>query len=1076
MKLLLFILVTVGTVTTATAQSTKEVFGKNRIQHKNLNWRYYSSENFDIYFYDGGQENALMAAEFMEEEFNRITDVLGYAPYAKTKIFLYNSPTDMQQSNRGLYEVPFTIGGQTNFVKLQVEIAYPGTRSGFRKELMFKTTQLLINDMMFGGSLSDMFQSAYLLSLPAWFMDGAALYVANDWDVRMDDYVRDYFENKKFRKLKRLSGEEAQLLGQSLWNFIATKYGRSNISNILNLTRIIRNEQNSIASTLGIPFKQFLIEWQEYYRNANQNVNDNYITPTKDQQLVKRAKELKYHQVRISPDANKVAYSINDNGRYKVVVKDLERDKEKTIFTKGYRLINQDIEDELPILSWVDETTLGVVDTKEGFYQLSQYNVESKAKVSKPLPRFSQVKDVGFNSNGRLAVISADIDGQNDLFLLSLRRNAVRRLTNDAYDDINPKFLPGTDAIVFSSNRDSDSLFVSEKKLVDIGHNFNLFVYNLDTTENMVVRLTNTVSTDVDPKPVDSNTIYYLSDQKGINNVYRYVISENTFTQVTNFSTSIESYDLVEKGTGIGFVLLNKGKRKVYYTSDFDRGNTIFTPQTVRQDVIQAKLVTQRLSERAAQRALEEEEVEPELEDFEEDPDSLLDLIPADSIEGLTDIIDTDNYVFDEEVVEEEEELQTESFLSNYRNFQEESEIVGPNPYETRFSAQNIVTSFVIDPLRGFGILLETQMNDLLEDQRFYGGVLAISDLRSGDFFGEYELLKYKLDLGIRYDRRSIIHDKDDRSTTGTRTPSLQKYVLNKLEFGASLPVTTISRLVFRPFVASTRYLELAEGTIAINSPSGPDIRDTFAGFRMEYVFDNSLTKGLNIYEGARAKIGHHQWGGISNGDKSYGKVFVDIRHHQKVHREISLAVRGYYGRFFGSNPPQFLLGGMHNWLFNDTERKGETDPLRGVTNVDNSNILFHEYVPLRGFDYNKFNGRNVMTFNAELRIPIIRYILRGPIQSNFFRNLMFIGFYDVGSAWTGTSPFRRNNSVNTLVIREDPFEATLRNSRSPWLASFGWGVRTVMLGYYMKFDFAKPIENFEVGKLQFYLTLGHKF
>ena len=47
---------------------------------------------------------------------------------------------------------------------------------------------------------------------------------------------------------------------------------------------------------------------------------------------------------------------------------------------------------------------------------------------------------------------------------------------------------------------------------------------------------------------------------------------------------------------------------------------------------------------------------------------------------------------------------------------------------------------------------------------------------------------------------------------------------------------------------------------------------------------------------------------------------------------------------------------------------------------------------------------------------------------------------------------------------------------KSPWIASFGFGVRTVMLGYYMKFDFAKPIEDFEVGKMKFYLTLGHKF
>ena len=1084
---LLVVSLTMMIVGQAWSQSTKEVYGKNRVQHKNLIWRFFSSENFDIYFYDGGQENARVATEFMEEQFKVLTDVLGYAPYSKTKIFLYNSPTDLQQSNKGLYEVPFTIGGQTNFVKLQVEIAHPGTMEAFKQELLFKTAQLLINDMMFGGSLSDMFQSAYLLSLPAWFMDGAALYVARGWDMKMDDYVRDYFQTRRFKKLKRLSGEEARLLGQSIWNYIAIKHGRSNISNILNLTRIIRNEENSIASTLGIPFKQFLLNWQSYYIETSASAVNNYVAPAKEDALYKRVRDLLFHQVKLSPEGDKMAYSVNDNGRYRIIVRDLATGKENKILAKGYRLINQEFDQELPLLAWVDNTVLGIVDTYQGYPQLSQYNTENKVTIKKPLQRFNQIKDIGFNDNGRLAVISADINGNNDLFLLSLRRNAVRRLTNDAYDEVNPKFLPGTDAVVFSSNRTTDSLVINEElqsvdnTLESIDDNFNLFLYDLDTTETMVVRLTNTISKDVNPKPIDSNTIFYLSDQKGITNVYKYVISDNVFTQVSNFNTSVENYDIIESGNGLAFTLLNKGSHRIYYISDFDKNSSVFTPQTTRQDIEQAKLVTTRLNERAARRADSLATVEVVDSLFFEDEVVIPSDIP-DSLLNLENIIDTENYTFEDEVIEEleeeEEEIQTQSFLSNYRQFQEEAEITGPHPYETRFSAQNIVTSFVIDPLRGFGILLETQMNDLLEDQRFYGGLLSISDLRSGDFFGEYELLKYKLDLGVRYDRRSIIHDKDDRRTQGVPVPSLQKYILNKLEFGGSLPVTTTSRIVLRPFFASTRYLELIEGSINIATPPGPDVRDTFTGYRLEFVFDNSLTKGLNIYEGSRAKIGLHQWAGVSNGQKSYSKFFVDLRHHQKVHREISLALRGYYGRFFGNNPPQFLLGGMHNWLFNKTVKKGESDPLRGERGVDNGNILFHEYVPLRGYNYDKFNGNNVMTFSAELRIPIVRYLLRGPIQSNFFRNLMFVGFYDVGSAWTGISPFREENSVNTIEVNPpgSPFSYVLRNSQSPWIASFGFGVRTVMLGYYMKFDFARPIENFEVGGTKFYLTLGHKF
>ena len=226
-------------------------FGQNRIQYKKFDWYYYSTNNFDVYYYPGGEDYALEAIDFLEEEFVNLTDKLGYAPYNKTKILIYNSIHDLQQSNIGIDGAVYTIGGRTDFVKLQVEVAYPGKSYQFKQELLYKLTSTLIQDMMYGGSLAEIFQNSYLLTLPDWFIEGAARYMAFGWTREMDDYVRDYMSRKKIRKLKRIDSESAAIVGQSIWNYIAVKYGESNISNILNLTRIIRKEENSIANTLG---------------------------------------------------------------------------------------------------------------------------------------------------------------------------------------------------------------------------------------------------------------------------------------------------------------------------------------------------------------------------------------------------------------------------------------------------------------------------------------------------------------------------------------------------------------------------------------------------------------------------------------------------------------------------------------------------------------------------------------------------------------------------------------------------------------------------------------------------------
>ena len=81
------------------AQLTREEFGESRVQYKNFHWRYLSSESFDVYYYDNGDKIADAAIKYLDGEFDRITDVLGYSPYSKTKIFLYNSIADLQQSN-----------------------------------------------------------------------------------------------------------------------------------------------------------------------------------------------------------------------------------------------------------------------------------------------------------------------------------------------------------------------------------------------------------------------------------------------------------------------------------------------------------------------------------------------------------------------------------------------------------------------------------------------------------------------------------------------------------------------------------------------------------------------------------------------------------------------------------------------------------------------------------------------------------------------------------------------------------------------------------------------------------------
>jgi hypothetical protein len=1095
------------------AQISVDQFGKNRLQFKNFTWRYLSSENFDIYFYDGGSDIAKMASKYLEDEFERITDILGYAPYTKTRIFLYNSVSDLQQSNVGVNESNFSVGGETDFVKPQVEIAYPGLMSEFKKELVFRISQMLIYDMMFGGTLGDMFQSSYLLTLPEWYIDGAARYIAYGWNIELDDYMRDHFINGKPKKLNKYIGEDARLIGQSVWNFIAERYGRTNIANILNLTRIIRKEDKSISNTLGISFQNFIEEWLTFYMDVSNYVLNSYSPPRKEDIEIKNRKNYDYHKLKISPDGRYLAYSRNYRGKYQIKLKDLQSSgKNIDIMSGGYKVINQQIEYELPLISWIDNSNLAIITKKYGRNYLWFFNVNSRRRQKKELTRLNNIKDFDVSESGNLAVMSADLNGQSDIFLISLRRNSIKRLTKDIYDDINPKFIPGSSSILFSSNRTSDSLNLDKKNnLEDINDIYNLFIYSIDTTRNLLHRVTNTLSRNTNPVPISATEFYYISNQQGINNLYKFDINRKIYTQVSNFRSSLMDYDLGPNKSGLTFSMLDNGITSIYYYSDYDLNVNTFTPQTRRQEIINAKYVAEKIQTRRitlkdslnrakiaeqqrrilSDREIEQDEVLPDnieiidTDNFnfetglipeetestreEEIPEGISVEQPEEQVISSGEFIDTDNYVFDKEVVQEVQ--RQESFLSKYRKFRKESEILGPFDYTTQFSAQNLVTSFVIDPLLGFGIQLEMLMNDMLEDHRFLGGILATTNLRSGKLFGEYQYLKYTVDFNVRYDRKSLFR--------GTESGS-QKYALNQFEIGAALPLNNTSRISIKPFYALSTYNDLDGLTLTNPAPNTETSNVVhYGGFKAEYTFDNTVVTGLNLISGLKGKLGFVMYQGLNEPDRSFRNFYLDFRNYQKIHKEFVFATRLYYGRFTGPNPQSYLLGGVDNWLFSETNVTGPNDPLINQPLIDNSNQLFLQYImPLRGFDYNTFNGTNAMVANFELRFPIIKYFSSKPISSSFLRNLLFVGFYDIGSSWTGKSPFATENSVNTQIIKREgsPFQARIQNFKNPWLSSYGFGLRTVLLGYYMKFDLAYPIEDYTIGKPRFLVSLGYDF
>jgi len=132
----------------------------------------------------------------------------------------------------------------------------------------------------------------------------------------------------------------------------------------------------------------------------------------------------------------------------------------------------------------------------------------------------------------------------------------------------------------------------------------------------------------------------------------------------------------------------------------------------------------------------------------------------------------------------------------------------------------------------------------------------------------------------------------------------------------------------------------------------------------------------------------------------------------------------------------------------------------------------------LRGFVQNAANGNNNLVINSEFRLPLFSTLISKPINNAFLRNFQVIQFVDLGTAWNGqfnaigrpsivyTNP---NDPTTVRVIIKSP-------GIGPFLGGYGFGVRSTLLGYFLKLDAGWPMSGFFNSKPILYLSMGLDF
>ncbi len=1054
-------------------------FGKNRVQYHDFNWRYIKGNNYEVYFYDRGINLGKYIADKVESTLAELEDFYNL-PMKDPLIFIvYNNIRDFRQTNIGLEtEGMGNIAGRTQIIDNKVFLFFEGSHKQLDLQLKKVISEVFVKKALYGTLLSEKMANSSMLELPEWFEKGLVSFSTQQWSPEIENFLRDYFQTHKKININNAYGDNARILGHSFWYFVVNNYGDKVISQILFFTKFYKNPYKAFSYVLGVNFKELNKQWFEFFKNYFSEQKQEL--PSDFQQLIKKPKKnAVYQNFAVSPDGKNAAVVINKQGKFKLYIYNLETGKRKKIFKQGQKL-DQIIDYSYPVLTWdfKSKKLAFVTETKNSVF-LNVYNLKKDEIKHYNILYADKVLWVNYSPNNRYLVYTALNKGYTDLFVYDFYGNTIKRLTYDLADDLEPAFLPDSRHIIFRSNRrDTVNKFLynyEDNPLPD--NDYDLFTIDLKTKK--IDRITNTPFTDeTQPYALSKKQYIYLSDTTGIINRWQ-TDKDSTIAfvdtaihyfyffnskPVSAYPTDILQQKLIKKYLSEIF-FKNKRYRPVYrkINDSLERQNPPYSEIWLKYRKTQiAKISKQRKKEKQNQIIRQKlDSLKPFFEqkfNTYEDP-----------------TVDINNYVFEFEkdtlfasyfFTKLKEQSSDSTQQKRYWVYQPVfflSDMMGQMDFSNLSQTYQTFTGGPFYFNSGMNYFTKFELNELFEDYRIIGGFRLGLFQKNFEYILSIENLRKRLDKQLVYYRQSYT-DVNDTVYTAT------KDIVNQMSYILKYPFNQVFAVRFSTTLRYERKIPLSREYVSL--VADPEF-SLFASEKAELIFDNTRELQLNLYDGIRYKVFAEIYKQIK-GDNYWMSVWgFDFRAYKNLFRHAIVAVRFAGSTSFGSGKLVYYLGGVDNWI-------GLFQPVFNSKIIinPNENYLFQAVATnMRGFKQNIRNGNSFLLMNNEVRLPIVNLITNRPVSSQFFNTFQLVGFFDIGSAWSGTSPWDKEaNAYNTLIVRRGNITIRVDVNRPPFVFGYGFGLRFKLLGYFTRLDWAWGQEGYYKHPRIFYLSFNLDF
>jgi Tol biopolymer transport system component len=982
-------------------------FGKNKVQYQNFTWNYIQSKNFDIYFAEGGEYLAKFTAISSEKALVSIQSTLQYTLRNRISIIVFNSHNEFQQNNVITSYLPEGVGGVTELFKNRIIVPFEGRYEQFNHVIHHELVHGVLNEMFYGGSIQNVISNNIRVELPLWMNEGFAEFESiGGLDVATDMFIRDLLLNEKMPDLPRLQGYLSYRGGQSFYWYVAQKYGKPKIAELIARVKNSPSVDVAFSATFKKNVAEFSDQWKKdlkkfYYPDVDkyERVEDFAVRLTdhkKDQNFYNSSPA-------ISPNGEKIAYISDRDDVFGVYILDLKRNNQiKKIISSDRALDFEDLNILTPGITWSPNSFSIAISAKSGGQDAIYIVDAEKGSYKKHEIGFKHISSLTWSPDGKTIVFVGSVNEQPDLFSFNTSNSKVDKITNDIFSDEHPTFSPDGSLIYFISDRNGMvSGSQNKNNYVMWEHDFKSSdIYSINIATKEIKQITydkSSKKTSIVVSPT-AKSLLFVSDENGIGNIFELDLESSKKTALTNSLTGLTQLSMSKDGSKLVFTSQNEVGYDIYalkYPFDQKRIQKELPLTELRKSEVSSTVVS-------TEKVTTQIETNNEKETFVGYEDV--------EIEFSRQIV-VDETTNDKVVAKPET---TEFALSaKDTNF-------AVQPYKVNFTTDYIQSNLGFNNFLGWQQINQMSFSDLMGNHQINVGLNLLLDLVNSSFFVEYNYLPKTIDYSFYISQFPGIVQLGDFFI----------YRIRDITAGttASLPLTRYQRFEF-----STDIRYLLSQNLEIPSRTTPNNLLTVP--KIQYVFDNSRY-GFSPYapvEGTRMIVSAVSSIDMLNSSFDFLSLSTDIRHYFALGKLASLSVRGAGGISIGSAAQQFFVGGTPNWI---NLEFANTALFRTAKDFAFFNL---SSLPMRGFPLLQNAGTKYFQTNTELRFPILAFFTASELPA-LVQAINGAVFMDMGGAWT-------DNFQASQLIR--PGFSVPKNL----LMSAGFGVRSIFLGFPLKVD-----------------------